>query len=392
MIDNVAVLTPQTSDRVGRSWRSLVTATLQVVPFLALFFVSCAAAYGSFFAKWGFCSTGVDPDAPCLLQEMLDGTAKRPWIYRRLVPELAQWLQVHTPAGLQARLESMLQADNMAQHYSAVIAAVNQPAALQITFYYVYLLGFVAFVGAAVVMWRIGMQLTADRFASALAATVFVLVFPMFLTVGGNFYDFSELFFYAMAFWLALCFSPGWLVLLAPLATYNKEAFFFFSVTLFPLLANRFGWRKGGLWTLLVLLVSGITYSVVKTHYAGNPGGVVQFHLWDQLHYFRYPGHLKGFEFQYGLVTPKSFNLINILLVVMLVRTGWLPLPRQVKQYLWLALAVNVPLFLLFCYPGEIRNLSMLYMGLVSMLACGLSYTMTRFYQGRVTDDAGTPR
>ncbi|MBB5189721.1 hypothetical protein HNQ50_000431 [Silvimonas terrae] len=383
MIEDVAVLTPQAPARSGRSLLDRVTTLVRVIPFLAVFFVSCAAAYGAFFAKWGFCSVGPDASAPCLLQEMLDGTAKRPWIYRRLLPELAQWLQAHTPAGLQARLQEILQFDNMAQHYSSVIAAVNQPAGMQMTFYYVYLLGFLAFAGAALILWRVGVALTADRFASAIAATVFVLVFPMFLTVGGNFYDFTELFFYALAFWLALRFAPVWLVLLAPLATYNKEAFFFFSITLYPLLAHRFGWRKGALWAGLTVLLSGMTYSLVKAHYAGNPGDMVQFHLWQQLQYFRYLGHLKGFEFQYGFITPKSFNLINLLLVALVVRAGWPQLPRYVRQYLWLALLINVPLFLLFCYPGEMRNLSMLYMGLVTMLACGLSHALRRFYQNQ---------
>lgn len=378
---NAAVFTsPRQTASPAANLRQRLLALLGKLPVLMLFLVCTATAFGSFFAKWGFCGA---LDGPCVFQTILDGTARRPWVYRRLLPDMAAWLTRHLPTGWHDYFVQQLQAGNLAVHYSAAAAAVNQPVDTLLVFYAAYIMAWLAFVAAALLLWRIGTHLTADKVASALAALVFVLVFPMFLTVGGNLYDFSELFFFALAAWIALAGAPAWLLLLAPLATYNKESFFFFVVTLYPLLAARRGYLRAAGWTGAAVVLSGLVYWQVKAHYAGNPGGMVQFHLSEQLDYFRHFGHYGQFEFQYGLLAPRGFNVISLLMAGLLVRSGFKRLPRAMRRQLQLALLINVPLFLLFCYPGELRNLSMLYLGLVAMLACVLSHGLSGFYRSR---------
>lgn len=380
MLKNTAVLGSVPANPLRSMWRTVGTA-LAGLPVLLLFFVCSAAAYSSFFAKWGFCGTTESGD--CMLQQMIEGTARRPWVYRRLLPELASWLDSHMPGSIHGYLLQALQNGNLGLHYASPIAATAEAPEMLLTFYCIYVLSLLAFFGAALLLWRIGTHLTSDKVASALAALIFVLAFPIFLTVGGNFYDFTELFFFALASWIALTQMPYWLILLAPVATYNKESFFFFLVTLYPVLVARFGWRRSAGWLSVAVLASGVAYWWVKSRYIGNPGGMVEFHLSDHIEYFRRFRHYGQFEFQYGMLAPRGFNIINILLVVLLVRSGFKRLPTAMRRQIQLALVINVPLFLLFCYPGELRNLSMLYLGLVAMLACALSHWLSGFYRSR---------
>ena len=51
---------------------------------------------------------------------------------------------------------------------------------------------------------------------------------------------------------------------------------------------------------------------------------------------------------------------------------GWRFLSRAMQRHAFLAAAINVPLYLIFCNPGELRNLSMLSVALLALLAANL--------------------
>jgi hypothetical protein len=55
---------------------------------------------------------------------------------------------------------------------------------------------------------------------------------------------------------------------------------------------------------------------------------------------------------------------------------GWKVTPNYIRQHLALAAAINIPLFLMFCAAGEMRNLSMLYVGTVALMAGALHRLM----------------
>jgi hypothetical protein len=55
--------------------------------------------------------------------------------------------------------------------------------------------------------------------------------------------------------------------------------------------------------------------------------------------------------------------------VWLLVRSGWGRLTPAFQQHALIALAINLPLFIVFCYPGEIRNLSLMWVTLAMLIA-----------------------
>jgi hypothetical protein len=131
----------------------------------------------------------------------------------------------------------------------------------------------------------------------------------------------------------------------------------------------------------VLLVVAAAVTVVIKLKYAHNGGGVVTYHLMENLVFLIHPSSYIGFEYNYGIPMTKGFNVINIILVAAVVRTAWGKLLPAVRQHLKIALLVNVPLFLAFCYPGELRNFSMLNVGFVITICVSIAAYLDRSYR-----------
>jgi hypothetical protein len=83
-----------------------------------------------------------------------------------------------------------------------------------------------------------------------------------------------------------------------------------------------------------------------------------------------------GAEKTYGVQTPKAYTLGPMLLLVWTVWRVWGHLPRAVKRHGQIAAAINLPLYFLFCWPGELRDLSLLYVVFLLVVASNLSEWM----------------
>lgn len=70
---------------------------------------------------------------------------------------------------------------------------------------------------------------------------------------------------------------------------------------------------------------------------------------------------------------PKAFTLVPMVLLLWTIWRGWRQLPAAIQRHGQVAAAINIPLYLLFCTPGELRDLSMLYVVLMLVLAANLS-------------------
>ncbi|WP_197664931.1 hypothetical protein, partial [Acinetobacter venetianus] len=78
-------------------------------------------------------------------------------------------------------------------------------------------------------------------------------------------------------------------------------------------------------------------------------------------------------ENTYGVLLPRGFSIVSMLAFAGIAIHGWTRLPQPLRWHAQMALAINLPLFLLFCSPGEMRNLSMLYPSLLCLLALALA-------------------
>jgi hypothetical protein len=96
-------------------------------------------------------------------------------------------------------------------------------------------------------------------------------------------------------------------------------------------------------------------------------------------------------EMNYGILTTKGFNVVNLLLVVLLVRAGWRGLPPVARTHAWIALVITVPLFIAFCYRDELRNLSLLSMTLAFVTCATISAALSQAAARAQRDTAVLP-
>jgi hypothetical protein len=228
------------------------------------------------------------------------------------------------------------------------------------------------------------------------APIILILLVPYIQSRGGAVYDFPELAFFALSVWIALKFDWWWIIPVAALGTWNKESFLFFIPSLYPIFRQRTS-RLGALLGVGVLcLVCLAVYYPIHLHFAHNPGSTTEIHLLDQLNSFLHPRHfLYGgwpLEETYGIMLPSTLTVIPMALLVWTVWRGWGHLPQVMRHHAKIAAAINLPLYLIFGFPGEVRTLSLLYITLLLVLAANLSQwlaesmrpnTLVAFQDGR---------
>jgi len=116
-----------------------------------------------------------------------------------------------------------------------------------------------------------------------------------------------------------------------------------------------------------------VVYLPIHLRFAHNPGSTVVVQWLDQLQFFAHPRILLFSTQQtYGLRVPKAFSAIPMCLLFWTMWRGWRHLSPMMKRHGQIAAAINIPLYLFFCTPGELRDLSMLYVLFLLVLAGNL--------------------
>lgn len=346
---------------------TIVNKLIRKLMLLFIIFLVTAASYQGYFAKWAFLDTGYGNS----FADIVDGTAYRPFVYRRLLPEVSLAIESSLSADQKDWLTNKFQGSNILAATYKQAAAANSNYIVR--YYLIYYLAFICFFVSIIILRELCLPVTQDRVAATLAPLVFALVFPLLETVGGYFYDLSELVFLSSA---AIFAWRGWwaaLLVLAPFAEFNKESFLFFLITLYPLFRRT----KSVRFTVGVLfsaaLAAGLVYIQVKSYYTGNPGGAVEWHLYEQLSFLLQPSSYFQTEYNYSLLTGRGFFIFHVIFITIIIKSAWSKLHSAWQKHAKLALAVNFPLFIMFCAPGELRNLSLTYIAGTLMLAVFLS-------------------
>lgn len=327
----------------------------------ALYWIVAAASVSGCLGKWGL----RDQMPGYGIEQVLDDRASRPFAYRRLLPEAADLAERLTPAALQAYVVAKLSPHR-------TFARATAAADPRYAFRYVLMLHacFAAALGALFVLSAVLRRFGFGRQTCTLAPMIFLLAFPFIQTGGGYYYDVVELFFLSSALLAAL--QRRWMVLcvLAVPATLNKEAFLFFLPALYPLLRTAMNPRAALATLAGAIGISGAMNVWIKYLYAAAPGDVAHFQLLGNLKaYARLSSYLE-LEVTYGIAGPSGTFIGTALLLAILVLRAWPSCPDVMRRHLAIAALVNLPLFLVFCAPGELRNLSLLFVGLVVLIAC----------------------
>jgi hypothetical protein len=340
-----------------------------------LFFAAASASFSGFYQKWHFAEADVQgEDAGAGIQEMLDGTANRPSVYRQLLPMTADWMDRRVPQSAKTWVENRQASDDD----KLIDAVSDSPTANDphYSFRYVVLyVGTFLFALLAVnAMYLVCRALAVPWPIAVTAPVIVILLLPYLMTQGGFSYDYSELAFFALAVWVALRFRWWWLIPITVLGTWNKETFLLFVVTLYPLLRLRYTRREAMARVAALAAISLAVLVPIHLHFAHNPGGDAGVGWRGQLGFlFDVHNFFFATEETYGVRMLSASTVLPLALMVWTAVRGWRLLPRAMQRHAGIAAAINLPLYLVFCNPGELRNLSLLSIAALMLIAVNLN-------------------
>ncbi|MEM5330009.1 hypothetical protein VSR34_25910 [Paraburkholderia sp. JHI2823] len=337
------------------------------VMLLCTYLVVAAAAFCGNYAAHSF----GDGNKGTSLAAILDGTGEEPYVYRQLLPAIANAGAKLLPGSVRTHVLEHLARDapahNPLRATFARATSTDDPA-YALPYYLVYGLSFLALLVAMLMLRLVCLDLVGDEVAATLAPLLFAIAVP-----ATYFYDFPEMMFMTIAVWLACRAKFVWLVAIALVATFNKESFLIFAVTLYPFLRLRASRRAAAARVGACVVAGALVNALIKYRYAGNVGSPALFNLWVNLHFYANPRNYFLTAWTYGIPLPRPTHIVILALLALLVVKGWRGLPKCARRHALLAAACNVPLFLVLGYVDEVRALSMLDVSAALLLCTSIS-------------------
>lgn len=332
-----------------------------------------AVSFCGFYSKDGFgdrINQGIEVVAPWRIDFMLDGTAIRPFVYRQMIPDIANWAGRHVPEEIQYKIFNTKGGSlgrNVMEFFESDVARNPKYSFRYLVVYY---LVFLASCFAAIFMYALLRAWDVEMRTALLATTASMFLIPYSMTTTGYVYDYPEAFLLVFAAFVCSKYSGWYLLPVAILGSWNKESFFFYVITLVPLLRSRYSAKVTGAITASALVLSTVVNLLIRRRFSGNGGGTVQFTLWDQLHAFVMPKRtLFGVDQTFGVITPKPDNLLVVAFFIWLAWMAWRHLPQALRQHALFAIAIGVPLYLFFGSEGEVRGMGILLVTVLFVMA-----------------------
>lgn len=336
-----------------------------------VYWAAASLAVNSFMERFG-----LNENAPRNgVSAILDGTAYRPFAYRVLVPMVLQAIGPDRLVAFHARVGEFFHGRVDAKdaivdirerlHTAAEYKDWNPVFAAK--YWTVYLICMISLVLAMFTMRQTFLARHPGATTLAEAGPVaFCVVMPIIFQHGGYFYDFTEILLLAAVHHVVATGRAHWAVLLLPVATLNKETGLFYAFIVLPWIAAGGSRRRQLAWLGLGLALAVVCSLWVRSRYADNPGWALVWQwsqnveFWTRLH----PFSLFTTVLAAGMPFPKVQNPLFLLPIIGLLALRWRALPVAARASLIVALAINVPLMLLFCYLDEVRNMSLTFLPL----------------------------
>ena len=339
-----------------------------------LFFMAAAASFNGFYDKYRLLDTDEFGNLAgrIAFERFVDGTANRPFIYRQMLLNIANFIDSHVSQSAKHYIFTRYVHGGVSVGRDPYDSLVLHDPHYSLRYMLIYVIVFLFAWAAVYALYATAKIVGNPPAVAAISAIALILFIPYCEVNAGFYYDYPELFFFAIVVYLALRVKWWWLVPVAALATWNKESFLLFTPALYPLIRTRLSRPASLAANGVIALVCAAVYEIVRIRFRNNPGGTVEIHLGEQMHSLLHPAVLLQREWNYGLLSFGGLNVITVILLIATVWRGWVLLPTAIQRYSLVAAVINVPLFVLFCAAGELRDLSMLYVPLLLLVAANL--------------------
>ncbi len=344
----------------------------------------------SMLLKWGFRDEQkVDYAHSYSLVGMMDGAAPRPFVYRASLAKAGKWLVTQLGEARRDTLyRSIVRHDSLRRAYFAGMPDAFWTPTVALTYHFVYIVTVLSTVLALLTVYQLA-RLYGLRFGEALGfLAAFSFVYPLTFQQGGYYYDFVELLGVFAACYFTLRQRMFACTLIVALFSFNKETFFLVPLALFFLqdrdasLARRVGWL------VAQLALCAFSRHLIMQGYETNAGGLVEYHVLDNLRFWLSPSSYFAFYnlIGKGIFTPSLQNPLMLIPLAVFFRAAWRAAPARDRQYFLAAFLPVFALFVCFGYRDEARNFSVVFPAIVLIALHGA----TRF--GEIFDGGAQPR
>lgn len=303
--------------------------------FVAALYVMASGLVFFLFLNWN--GTFGAAQGPGTFLSMVDGTAAKPFVYRTLTPSVIGAVAAAVPAPVKERTRELFGRTGWLGTFFHTDYSFELVVAIPLM--YGCFLAFPFVLRKLLAAVAPGAPLAGD-----VAPAVGLLFLPLFFVYNHYVYDPSTILIWALAALFLLTKRYPLFYVMFTLAAFNKET----SILLLPvfLVASYQEMRRpllaGHLAALALIWLAAKAY--VTMRFAANPGGFVEFHLFDHnLDLFSHPLALAYFLAVAGLFA-------------VLAASGWRETPAAVRRSLLVILAAQATLALFFGYVDELRQ------------------------------------
>jgi hypothetical protein len=296
------------------------------------------------------------------LWSLMDGTANRPFVFRRLAPDFVQVATQLTEAVVPpAQVDDISRKSYLVESYGVPSWDRRKVIAFHWATLLVWFCYFASVVAGAFLL-RSVTQIS--RFVAVLAGVVAVGLLPLTMSVvGGYIYDAPELLLWTLLLALTI---RGHYRLLLPLfvaMAFNKESALVAVPPLFVIMLKRSGLRVALVWSALFGAVALAWLLFVRARYNTVPGEAQYNLLSGNLIFWSNPTSYFKFAplFGPGIFFPRGANVLVLLFLALPLRFGWRSLPLELRWAMAICALEIVPLFIVSGAIDEIRALALLF-------------------------------
>jgi hypothetical protein len=286
-------------------------------------------------------NSDIGDNGKATIERTLTGTAYRPYAYRVLLPVTANLLAPLVDGPTALRLGRQSESILGERFFRARLNGRLFPRQVILLLGMMYL----SLVGFAVSMWFFLRDL-GYGFGLRYALPPLLLLTSLLFSGFGYIYDFTLLCLFTLGLWLMYRQAWGWYLLAFALGTLNKETTILLSLVFVLYFLRRMPRRKFALLLAAQVGLYAVLQGLVRYRFRNSPGGLVEWHLPDQIATFR---AIAG-------SAPWLFAVwaAAIAVIIVLIARGWRRKPEYIR-YAMILVPIFLVLFILWGYPLEIR-------------------------------------
>ncbi len=343
------------------AWLRKTATLLSRVSVLAAFIlIATGNITNSLLIKYGFEDQPEHAFKHATFQEMMNGTAARPFVYRSFLAQLdaraARAIIEKWPA-----FSDSSQIERLHHVFFSDVRDTDWTPELATAYTLMYFLIVVLTAIGLFFVWRIARYRGLSYAPAVTFMVAFSFIFPLFFQRSCLFYDFIE---FAGVFGTVYFFLENWMlpctVWIVAFA-FVKETFFLVPLGLVFLHGDGTPVKKRAGWAVVQISLCLIARCFIMRGFEQSPGSIVEFHLWDNLAFWLSPKYWLDLNNLIGpdIYLPRLENPLFLIPIALFSWRAWqLSAPRW-RRYFLAAFLPLLALFIPFGYADTFRVFSL---------------------------------